>query len=403
MVRGGALLYLGVAAQMEGNQAAGFARLQVEFSLATGRDAVLESRILIGLAAMQWAAGDLTAATRTALRMLELGEQHRLLASRAWGHFALGCVYYWRNEMTEAASHFAAIVDRPFGANVLTVVHSHFGLALAFAAQSRLADAHAIVNTVLTLAMESGSAMLIKQTEAFQAHLALLQGRRAAAYAWADQNTATRPVLPMLFLELAEATFVRIRLAQAEAEHLEEARVALDAMRTFLLRTNNTIRQIDVLALEALLHNACGEPQAAIAALRQALALAAPAEITRPFVDMGQEMAALLREAAKDGPHSGFAADVLTAYPECGGQPLAHNVVAPAATHGTIEPLTNRELAVLALLGQRLSDKEIAAILVVSPSTVKKHTANLYGKLQVSNRRDAVTRARALALIDPPA
>ena len=73
MVRGGALLYLGVAAQMEGNQAAGFARLQVEFSLATGRDAVLESRILIGLAAMQWAAGDLSAATRTAVRHARTG------------------------------------------------------------------------------------------------------------------------------------------------------------------------------------------------------------------------------------------------------------------------------------------------------------------------------------------
>ncbi|MBK8050805.1 MAG: hypothetical protein IPK16_29095 [Anaerolineales bacterium] len=88
-------------------------------------------------------------------------------------------------------------------------------------------------------------------------------------------------------------------------------------MRTFLCAHTLTIRQIDVLALEALLHNACGEPQVAIASLRQALALAAPAEITRPFVDMGHEMAALLREATpKAGPQAGFAADVLAAFSE---------------------------------------------------------------------------------------
>ncbi|MBK8050804.1 MAG: helix-turn-helix transcriptional regulator [Anaerolineales bacterium] len=62
-----------------------------------------------------------------------------------------------------------------------------------------------------------------------------------------------------------------------------------------------------------------------------------------------------------------------------------------------LEPLTNRELDVLALLGQRLSDKEIAAILVVSLSTVKKHTAHLYAKLQVSDRREAVEQNASAA------
>ena len=57
-------------------------------------------------------------------------------------------------------------------------------------------------------------------------------------------------------------------LRRRGAEHLKQARVVLDAMRTFVWRTHNIIRQIDVLALEALLHHACGEPQAALAALR---------------------------------------------------------------------------------------------------------------------------------------
>jgi LuxR family maltose regulon positive regulatory protein len=94
MVRGCALMYLGVATQLVGRQAAGFARLQDEYSHATGRDAAMEARLLTGLTAMEWVACDLSAATRIAGRLLKLGEEHRLLASRAWGHYYLGCVHY---------------------------------------------------------------------------------------------------------------------------------------------------------------------------------------------------------------------------------------------------------------------------------------------------------------------
>ena len=64
-----------------------------------------------------------------------------------------------------------------------------------------------------------------------------------------------------------------------------------------------------------------------------------------------------------------------------------------------IEPLTEREREVLALLAQRLSNKEIAQALVISPQTVKRHAVNLYQKLQVSGRREAVANAIRLGLL----
>jgi ATP/maltotriose-dependent transcriptional regulator MalT len=71
------------------------------------------------------------------------------------------------------------------------------------------------------------------------------------------------------------------------------------------------------------------------------------------------------------------------------------------ANAGLVEPLTGRELDVLALLRERLSDKEIAHKLSLSPATVKRHTANLYGKLGVNKRRDAAIKAEAPGILPP--
>ena len=64
-----------------------------------------------------------------------------------------------------------------------------------------------------------------------------------------------------------------------------------------------------------------------------------------------------------------------------------------------MEPLTRREREVLEFLGKWLSAKEIAQELVISPRTVKKHTSNIYGKLGVKNRMQAVEKAKDLGLL----
>jgi LuxR family maltose regulon positive regulatory protein len=75
---------------------------------------------------------------------------------------------------------------------------------------------------------------------------------------------------------------------------------------------------------------------------------------------------------------------------------------ATASQDGLIEPLTERELEILALLERRLSNKEIAARLVIAPGTVKSHTIHIYQKLNVNGRRHAVEQARALGILSSP-
>jgi LuxR family maltose regulon positive regulatory protein len=160
-----------------------------------------------------------------------------------------------------------------------------------------------------------------------------------------------------------------------------------------VVRTHNTRFLIETLALQALVYDARRERSAALEALKQAVALAEPGGVIRVFVDLGPKMAALLHVLATGRTPPGFVAKLLEAFP-------AARLPEPAVRQASlIEPLSDRELEVLGLLAERLSNKEIARELSISPMTVKRHTVNIYQKLLVQGRREAVARAIALGIL----
>jgi LuxR family maltose regulon positive regulatory protein len=161
-------------------------------------------------------------------------------------------------------------------------------------------------------------------------------------------------------------------------------------------------------ALDAL-HNT----PAAFAALEHALRLAEPEGFVRAFVNAGQRMAVLLREASAHGSLGSYAEHLLEAFapaptqpsPADGQLPGDQPTRAPASAAGGasapgLEPVTGRELEVLRLLAAGASNAEVARELIVEQSTVKTHLIHLYGKLGVHSRTQAVARARALQLLD---
>ena len=163
------------------------------------------------------------------------------------------------------------------------------------------------------------------------------------------------------------------------------------------------------MALQALLHDMRGEQAAALAALEQAVHLAEPGGLLRVFIDLGSPIASLLTTLAAQGVAPEFVARLLDSFP---ATPVP--VVAPAADTdlqptarssalanrtALLEPLTRREQEVLELLAQHLTAEEVAQQLVISAYTVKRHRANIYQKLGVNRRRDALAAAQALGLL----
>jgi LuxR family maltose regulon positive regulatory protein len=199
--------------------------------------------------------------------------------------------------------------------------------------------------------------------------------------------------MPLFFA--APFALVEILLAQGTPESLQEASRLLERLHESVLTTHNTRFLIETLALQALLHDARREHSAALETLKQAVALAEPGGVIRVFADLGPKMAALLHQLAAQWATTGFVAWLLDAFP------VEQGPVSVPRQGGLIEPLSERELEVLAWLAKRLSNKEIARELSISPMTVKRHTVNIYQKLLVGSRREAVASAVVLGILPP--
>jgi LuxR family maltose regulon positive regulatory protein len=127
-----------------------------------------------------------------------------------------------------------------------------------------------------------------------------------------------------------------------------------------------------------------------LAALERALTLAEPEGYVRVFAGEGPPMASLLRVAGKQGIAPGSVHRLLAAATRSEDTPRRQ---------GLIEPLSERELQVLRLLGSDLDGPDIARELTVSLNTVRTHTKSIYAKLGVNSRRAAVRRAGELNLL----
>jgi LuxR family maltose regulon positive regulatory protein len=170
---------------------------------------------------------------------------------------------------------------------------------------------------------------------------------------------------------------------------------------------------IEMLALEALAQQACGDTDQALTTLGRAFASAEPEGYVRTFVDEGRPMAELLRQAVSHGIAPDYAAKLLAAFGmETKDEHLRLRAVqvgrqtketVPSSfvcrPSSSTDPLSRREREVLRLIAAGLTNQEIAQELTVAVSTVKTHLKNIYAKLGVRNRTQAAARGRELDLV----
>ncbi len=313
--------------------------------------------------------------------------------TRGWSNHFLASVHYERNDLDSAQRlalevfdnrhhHPAANVDNDI---ILVKIHQ---------ARGKPDEAREMLKASMDYATEQRSPAFTLLAQSFQVELAVMQGRAHDVTQWAEQAYANLHLAPMHTFYIPELTIPKVLLAAGRPGDRTMAADCLQRIHEYAESTHNVQVMIEVLALEALLHAANNDEKAALVILEQSLALAQPGGFIRLYVDLGPAMADLLRRMQSREPFVAYITSILQAFGDA-SDPAAQ----PDGRKQLMEPLTDREAEILELLAKRYSNKEIAADLVISPATVKGHTINLYQKLSVHNRREAVKAARALGLI----
>jgi LuxR family transcriptional regulator, maltose regulon positive regulatory protein len=241
----------------------------------------------------------------------------------------------------------------------------------------------------------------VRPVPALRARMWVALGRWGEALGWARERGLSVDDELSYLREFEHITLARVLVARHTEERTERSLLEATRLLERLLQAAEegarTGRVIEILVLQALAHQARGDIPAALAALHRALTLSEPEGYVRIFVDEGPPMASLLRAVGRAAPgeQKGIAPSyvqrLLAATNKTEDSMPVKQVLA--------EPLSERELQVLRLLGTDLDGPGIARELFVSLNTMRTHTKNVYAKLGVSNRRAAVRRAEELDLL----
>lgn len=229
-----------------------------------------------------------------------------------------------------------------------------------------------------------------------QVLLWLTHGEIQAALRWAEQIGGCNQESPRLDYngELEQLLVARIWLDDriVDSQFASQAEQLMARLIPAMERANHGLRLVEALVLQSLARKMLGDLASAAQSLQCALQHAAPAQIVLPFIQTGSNLLSLLIEA-KLGPQETIFLDAIRALikPDCIPDQRREQVCLP-------EPLSERELEVLQAICQGLSNQEIADRLFISLNTVKRHASNIFAKLSVENRAQAILTAQKLGL-----
>jgi LuxR family maltose regulon positive regulatory protein len=378
---------IGYAYFLQGDRAAARQALTEAISLSQAAGNIFTTILAtIGLGNAQEADNQLYQAADTYRHVLQLaGDQPLQIIYEA--HLGLARVLYEWNDLEDAEQHGRKSLEL---ARQYDRVIDRFIVCEVFLARLKLAQGD-VSGTAAILAQASQSAhqqnfvYRIPEVAAAQVVTLLRQGNLAAASELAQTHN----------LPLSQA---RVHMALGDTS---AALAVLGPLRHEMEAKGWEDERLKVMVLQAVALHTQGEKDNALQALGDALALAEPGGFLRIFLDEGIPMAQLLAEAVRRGIMPNYIAKLLAVFQNTtqGRGRTAEPSPSVFRPSSMTEPLSQRELEVLQLISQGLSNHEIGERLFLALDTVKGHNRKIFDKLQVERRTEAVARARELGLL----
>jgi LuxR family maltose regulon positive regulatory protein len=311
-----------------------------------------------------------------------------------WIYIRMGEILYEWNQLDQAWDQVEPGLERAeLGGDVRAMIAGYLISSRIKLSEDETEAASEYLERARQLVEGAQFAEWSSRFERLQIEVWLAQDRLRAAVEWSDDalrgdERDSRPESVV-----AHLTIARVLIIKGDLPSIKQAKIMLDDLIQVATEEGRAGIVIEALALQALAYWRQGEQADALTALERALRLAEPESYIRVFVDLGLPMGRLLQEAHSRSVMPDYVDRLLGAL----GAGMTELEKAETALP---ESLTPREREVLELIAAGLTNREVAEQLVVSPETVKKHSGNIYGKLGVSNRTEAVARARELGMLD---
>jgi LuxR family maltose regulon positive regulatory protein len=343
---------------------------------------------------------------------LAVDRQGQPLPIAGMAQIGLGELLRERGDLEAAAHHLEGGIELTQQWGVIGTLDGYIALARVRQAQGDPEGAYEAIRAAEQVALRFDATELddrfvaLHQARLWIAHSDVDPSRLEAVVRWAQErglepgvDTRLPDIEPsqtgftVYYLhELEQTTFAQLLIRQ---DRTDEALALLEPLLPVAQRQGRTGAVVEIQVLKALALHGRGGRDRAMAELESALALAEPEGYVRAIVDIGGPIPDLLRQVAGRGVAPEYVGRLLRAVPA--SQPAG--APPPPRAPSLVEPLSERERQVLRLIAAGLSNREIADDLVLAVSTVKWHINNLYGKLGVRSRTQAVARAREMGLL----
>jgi LuxR family maltose regulon positive regulatory protein len=317
--------------------------------------------------------------------------KHSPLAGIA--EIGLGNLYYEWNELDQSYHHHTNGIELGKQWNHSEILLTgYFGLALLEKAHGNFEEAFALLQELEVFLNDNQGQMFLPVVHAFRARLWICQGNLSDANQWLKAANLQLDGTLTYLQESDYITYARLLIARKQ---WDDAEGLISRLLEFADSGKRNTRTIELLLLQSLVQQGKGQSPQAEATLARALKIATPEGYIRTFLDEGSALASLLYQLVANGTSLSYAGDILRAF----GTQEIESQEKEVSQSDLIEPLSDREVEVLQCLAGGLSNREIALKLTISLSTVKTHTRNIYGKLGVTSRTQAIAQARIWGIV----
>ncbi|WP_304511331.1 LuxR C-terminal-related transcriptional regulator [Desulfopila sp. IMCC35008] len=319
-----------------------------------------------------------------------------------YAYYFLGIAAYECNQLESASEYFSEVEKMRYRVTTRVYHEALLGKALVGIAKADAEQVKKYSAAAYSFAIETKDPFSKQMSDLFKVKHSISIGKILSdpvPYKFTDDSTRYW----LLYVSVTQAEYL---VHKGDECALNEALDCIENGLEMARKHHNLRLEIQFLTIKALALKYTGGHNAALELLEKTLNMAEPFGLVRSFLDRGPLMAELLSLLSATRPGNLYAKSLLDSFenqtPSAdSAAPAAHFSILSAqiATTSDSSVLTNRELDVLRLLHDRLTDKEIAEKLFISVTTVKSHTKSIYRKLKVPNRRLAVWKAMQLGLL----